>query len=124
MTTPKIADLKLDVTGLDRDGIIATLIITHGKSSKEAREYYALYHKGETGTSFVSIFDDFLLEANRTEKEVVDFLTDKGTANKLKTKSHFISRAKFASDLRIKLELEAEIAAEVAKKPVKTPAKK
>ena len=104
-------DLKLDTTSLDRDGIIATLIITHKMSSKDARAYYAEYHKGEVGTSFVSIFDDFLLEKDRTEADVITFLTDKGTVNKLKTKSHFISRAKFASDLRAKLKPPAKAAA-------------
>ena len=97
-------DLKLDVTGLDRDSIVATLIITHKMLPKDARAYYAEFHKGETGDSFVGIYDDWLLLKDRSETDVVKFLTDSGLPNKLKTKSHFISRAKFAHDLRAKLE--------------------
>ena len=104
-------DLKLDVTGLDRDGIIATLIITHKMQSKDARAYYAEYHKGGGGENFVEVFDTWILEAERTDKEVIAFLSKEGRENKLKTKSHFLSRNSFANELRAKLELEAEIAA-------------
>ena len=97
-------DLKLDTTSLDRDGIIATLIITHKMSSKDARAYYAEFHKGVTGESFLSLFDDFLLESDRTDTDVIKFLTDSGIPAKLANKGAFISRAKFASDLRAKLE--------------------
>jgi len=104
--TKEIKDLKLDVEGLDRDSIVATLIITHKLKPADARAYYAKYHKGENGDSFVGVFDDFLLLKDRTEKDVIEFLTEFGTPNKLKTKSHFISRAKFGAQLRAKLELQ------------------
>jgi len=91
---------------LDRDTIIANLIITYSKTSKEAKEIYEANFKNARGTSFVSIFDDFLLEEDRSEEDVIAFLKEEGTANKLKTKSHFISRASFASELRAKLEEE------------------
>ncbi len=96
---------ELNVKAKGRDEIIFELRSEHGLNQKDAQAYYNEYHKGERGDSFVSIFDEFLLEKDRSESDVIEFLSsDEKWANKLKTKSHFISRANFASELRTKLE--------------------
>jgi len=92
-----IADLKA-TTMVD---IILELVMEHGYTSEEAKTFYKDNHEAiKAGTSFVAIFDAYLLEADRTEKDVIAFLSEVGRENKLKTKSHFISRAGFATTLR------------------------
>ena len=100
-------DLKLKVEGLDRDSIIATLIVTKKLDSKDARAYYDKYHKIAKAKPFTALFDDYIKsEAVKGkeigETEVIAFIKANAgelADTKLKTKGYFISRALLVNDV-------------------------